>query len=43
MSMKTRLLPCDREGIAAAAQVLQSGGLVALPTETVYGLASNSL
>lgn len=43
MSMKTRLLPCDREGIAAAAQVLQSGGLVALPTETVYGLAANAL
>lgn len=36
------LLP-DREGIARAAAVLQSGGLVVIPTETVYGLAANAL
>ncbi|MGE0609813.1 MAG: L-threonylcarbamoyladenylate synthase [Pirellulales bacterium] len=31
------------ENIAAAAKVLRSGGLVALPTETVYGLGANAL
>ena len=29
--------------IAQAAQILRSGGLVALPTETVYGLGANAL
>jgi L-threonylcarbamoyladenylate synthase len=32
----------DPAGIAAAAQLLQAGGLVALPTETVYGLAARA-
>lgn len=32
----------DREGIARAASLLQKGGLVALPTETVYGLAARA-
>src|ERR1022692_1468044 len=31
------------EAIAQAAQVLQAGGLVAFPTETVYGLGANAL
>lgn len=31
------------EEIAAAAQLLRQGGLVAIPTETVYGLAANAL
>lgn len=30
------------EGIARAAQLLRDGGLVALPTETVYGLAARA-
>lgn len=30
------------EGIAAAARILESGGLVAVPTETVYGLAARA-
>ncbi len=30
------------EGVAAAVQVLREGGLVALPTETVYGLAADA-
>lgn len=34
--------PADAAGIAAAAQVLRDGGLVALPTETVYGLAARA-
>ncbi|MEH1099431.1 L-threonylcarbamoyladenylate synthase [Micromonospora sp. CPCC 205561] len=37
-----RLLPAD-SGIAEAASVLRTGGLVAFPTETVYGLGANAL
>lgn len=33
----------DPSTIAAAVATLQSGGLVAMPTETVYGLAANAL
>ena len=32
-----------RNAIARAAQILREGGLVALPTETVYGLGANAL
>lgn len=32
----------DPAGIAAAARLLRDGGLVALPTETVYGLAARA-
>jgi L-threonylcarbamoyladenylate synthase len=35
----TRIAPATRENIAAAAATLRAGGLVAMPTETVYGLA----
>lgn len=38
----TRLLAADAAGIAEAARVLKAGGLVALPTETVYGLACDA-
>ena len=38
----TEVLEADAEGIARAAQVLASGGLVAVPTETVYGLAARA-
>jgi L-threonylcarbamoyladenylate synthase len=38
----TPLLPADAAGIARAAQVLREGGLVAVPTETVYGLAARA-
>ncbi|MGP3697848.1 L-threonylcarbamoyladenylate synthase [Rhodobacter sp. NSM] len=38
----TRLLPATPEGIAEAARLLAEGGLVALPTETVYGLAGDA-
>jgi len=31
------------EKISAAAKILQEGGLIGLPTETVYGLAANGL
>jgi len=33
----------DKTGIRYAAEVLRSGGLVAFPTETVYGLGANAL
>jgi len=35
-------LPVDRAAIARAIDVLDSGGLVAVPTETVYGLAADA-
>jgi L-threonylcarbamoyladenylate synthase len=39
---ETRVLAPDAEGIAKAAQVLRDGGLVAFPTETVYGLGADA-
>lgn len=41
--MKTLLLKDTEEDIEKAAKILQSGGLVGMPTETVYGLAANAL
>lgn len=38
--MKTKIITND---IEAAAAVIQAGGLCAVPTETVYGLAANGL
>ena len=38
----TRTLGTSPADIAAAAAVLQAGGLVALPTETVYGLGADA-
>jgi L-threonylcarbamoyladenylate synthase len=35
-------LAADEAGIAEAARLLRDGGLVALPTETVYGLAADA-
>ncbi len=35
--------PPDAEMIARAAAILRAGGLVAFPTETVYGLGANAL
>jgi L-threonylcarbamoyladenylate synthase len=35
--------PEARQAIARAAEILRAGGLVALPTETVYGLGANAL
>ncbi|MER3421280.1 MAG: threonylcarbamoyl-AMP synthase, partial [Chloroflexota bacterium] len=45
--MKTEVLRCtsperDREAIVRAARVIRAGGLVAFPTETVYGLGANA-
>ena len=38
----TQVVRADAAGIAQAARVLESGGLVAVPTETVYGLAARA-
>jgi L-threonylcarbamoyladenylate synthase len=38
----TEVVRADAVGIARAAQILESGGLVAVPTETVYGLAARA-
>jgi L-threonylcarbamoyladenylate synthase len=38
----TRRLPADAEAISVAAGVLREGGLVAFPTETVYGLGADA-
>ena len=38
----TPILPADAAAIARAAAILRAGGLVALPTETVYGLAADA-
>ena len=38
----TEVRLADAEGIAEAARILESGGLVAVPTETVYGLAARA-
>lgn len=38
----TETVLADAAGIARAAQILRDGGLVAVPTETVYGLAARA-
>ncbi|MBR6572114.1 MAG: threonylcarbamoyl-AMP synthase [Clostridia bacterium] len=40
--MKTLRLSDDANGIKIAAEIIKSGGVVAIPTETVYGLAANA-
>ncbi len=41
--MNTQILQPTDEAIASAARVLCEGGLVGIPTETVYGLGANAL
>ena len=43
LNQKARMLPPDGAGVDTAVSVLRSGGLVAIPTETVYGLAADGL
>ena len=38
----TRVMKADSEAVAAAARCLANGGLVAFPTETVYGLGADA-
>jgi L-threonylcarbamoyladenylate synthase len=42
IAMQTRTAPADERGIAEAARILRDGGLVAFPTETVYGLGADA-
>ena len=41
--LETRIFGTTEYDIAEAAEILKSGGLVAFPTETVYGLGANAL
>ena len=41
--MKTQILNTTQNDIQEAAALLRQGGLVAIPTETVYGLAADAL
>jgi L-threonylcarbamoyladenylate synthase len=41
--VRTEILPATEEHIARAAAVIRAGGLVAFPTETVYGLGADAL
>ena len=40
--LKTPILPAGEAAVAAAARILAEGGLVAFPTETVYGLGADA-
>lgn len=42
MTLNTESLLATEDGIARAAEILRAGGLVAMPTETVYGLAGDA-
>ena len=39
---KSRIIAADAAGVSEAAAVLDAGGIVAVPTETVYGLAARA-
>ncbi len=41
-SLVKKIVPADDAGIAHAARILRGGGLVAFPTETVYGLGADA-
>ena len=38
-----KLLPCNEASLAAAAEVLNAGGVAVIPTDTVYGLAAHPM
>ncbi len=40
--MKTLLLPPSKKSLVVASSILENGGLVAFPTETVYGLGADA-
>ena len=42
VGLKTPILPAGEAAVAAAARSLSQGGLVAFPTETVYGLGADA-
>jgi len=41
--VQTELLPVNDESLSRAGELIRAGGLVAFPTETVYGLGANAL
>lgn len=41
--MNTKILSTSEQDIRSAGAIIRSGGLVAFPTETVYGLGANAL
>ena len=43
MPANDKIMPASPENIIRTVQVLRSGGLVGIPTETVYGIAANAL
>ena len=43
MSLRTLFLEAGETGIRRGAEVIRAGGLVAFPTETVYGLGADAL
>jgi L-threonylcarbamoyladenylate synthase len=42
VTLTTQILPASEAAVAAAARSLSEGGLVAFPTETVYGLGADA-
>ncbi|KFM19658.1 tRNA threonylcarbamoyladenosine biosynthesis protein RimN [Marine Group I thaumarchaeote SCGC AAA799-P11] len=38
---KSLKVNCDNEGIAKASQIIEQGGIVVFPTDTVYGIGCN--
>jgi L-threonylcarbamoyladenylate synthase len=42
VGLKTQILPAGEAAMAEAARILREGGLVAFPTETVYGLGADA-
>src|ERR1700738_5658586 len=42
VGLTTRMIAASLQGAAEAARCLQDGGLVAFPTETVYGLGADA-
>lgn len=40
--MNTQILPIDKSSLELTKQVIESGGAIAFPTETVYGLGANA-
>src|SRR5258707_5401492 len=42
VGLNTQILPAGEAAVAAAARALADGGLVAFPTETVYGLGADA-
>ena len=42
VGLTTAILPANEAAVAEAARCLREGGLVAFPTETVYGLGADA-